>query len=213
MENLLFLEVSALWNLKVDGKDFWVWSGGVGLIGGGSGGGGGGVEDVVDESNAGVGDGGADFGRDATGSDSNGGSIGADFNTDSVGADLDVDNLGADSDVGADSDAGRAGVDPDAGCSGGGAGSGGEASLSDIISSIISRGGECTSTMLCCVLSFLFDWETLSLEEVLDLLLLLMVPLYALMSSVKQFYTINLNRINLGRWEIINRTSIWFIHG
>lgn len=182
MKNLLLLEISALLNVKVDGTDFWVWSSGVDSIGvGGGGGGGGGVGSIIDESNGGTGDAGADFGEDDA--DFNGDNIGADFNTDNVGADFDVDNFGA------DSDAGSVDVDFDAGCSGGNGGSGGEAGSSvilDITSSIISRGGECTSTMLCCVLSFPFDREILSMEEVLDLLLLLMFPLYEQMSSVKQ---------------------------
>lgn len=85
---------------------------------------------------------------------------------------------------GADSDLGSVGVDFDADSSDENVG--GEAGLSGITSSIMSRGGECTSTMLCCVLNFPFDREILSTEEVLDLLLSLMVPLYELM-SVNQF--------------------------
>lgn len=205
------MEVSALLNVKVDGADFWVWSSGINPIGVGGGGGGGGG--IIDEFNTGANDAGADF---------NGGSIDADLITDSVGADFDVDS------VGADSDAGRIGVDFDAGSCGGnvgagnadedGGGDGGKASSSDITSSIIWRGGECTSTMLwmlCCVLSFPFDWELLSMEEMLDLLLLLMVPLNALMSSVKQCCKINLHLIiyPCKIREIIYRMNIWFICG
>jgi len=184
LENLLFLEVSALLNVKVDDKDFLVWNSEIDPIGvgGGGGGGGGGVGDIVDESNASVdvGDAGADFGRNDTGANFNGGNIGADFNADSVGADFDMGNVGADSDAGRVVD-----FDADSSVIGGSVGAGSKADLSGIISSIISRGGECTSTMLCCVLSFPFDRKILSMEDVLDLLLLLMVPLYALMSSVK----------------------------
>lgn len=164
----LLLEVSALLNVKVDGTDFWVWNDGVDSIGvGGNGGGsGGGVGGIVDKS-AGIGDAGADFGEGDTKDVFN---RRVDFNTENDGADFDVDNFGGDSDAGS--------VDFDAGTFG-------KAGLLGITSSIISRGGECTSTMLCCVLSFPFDREILSTEEVLDLLLSL-VPLYELM-SVKEF--------------------------
>jgi hypothetical protein len=166
LKDLVLLEASALLNVKVDGADFWVWSTGIDPnigVGGGDGGGSGGGVGGIAASNAG-----ADF---------NGGNIGTDFNTDNVGADFEVGNVRTDSDassVGVDFDESSSSVSAD-----------GKACLSGITSSIISRGGECTSTMLCCVLSFPFDWEVLSVEEVLDLLLLLMVPLYALMSSVK----------------------------
>lgn len=176
LKNLLLLEVSALLNVKaVDGTDFWVWSNGVISIGVGGGGSGGGVGGI-DESNDSTGDAGADFGDDED--DFNRGSIGAEFNAKNVGADFDVGNFGA------DSDADNVGIDFDAGSSDKSAG--GEAGSSGTTSSITSRGGECTSTMLCCVLNFPFDREILSAEEVLDLLLSLMVPLYELM-SVKQF--------------------------
>lgn len=174
MKKLLLLEVSALLNVKVEGTDFWVWSNGVVSIsiGGGSGGG---VGGIVDEPN--TGDAGADFwsGED----DFNRGSIGADFNTENVGTDFDVDNFGADSDMGSSAE-----VDFDADSSDDRAGD--EAGSSDVTFSTMSRGGECTSTMLCCILNFPFDREILSTDEVLDLLLSLMVPLYALM-SVNQF--------------------------
>lgn len=204
MKKWLFLNVPILLSIKVDGKDFWGWSNEIDPIGvdGGGSGSGGGIGGTVDEFNAGVDDTGVDFTEDNTG---------ADFNTDSVGADFDVDN------VGADSGSGRIGVDFDVNSSVGGNVAigvivGGIISLPGIISSIISWGGECTSTMLCCVLNFPIDWEMLSMEDVLDLLLLLMVPLYALMSSVKQFAKLICINYPWKRWEIIYRISIWFIH-
>lgn len=152
MKNLIFFETSVLLGIEiVEGADFWVCSGGIGLIGvgGGGGGGGGGVEDIFAETNAG--DAGADFGENNASVDCNTGNIGADFDVANVdfGVNVDIDSAGK-------SD----GTD-----------------LSDITSGIISRGGECTSTILCCVLSFPCDSEILSVEEILDLLLLLMVPL------------------------------------
>lgn len=187
------MKVPTLLSIKVDGKDFWGWSNEIDPIGvddSGSGSGGG-VGGIVDEFNAGVSDTGA-VTADDTGIDFTEGNTGAYFNTDSVGADFDVDN------VGADSDSGRIGVDFDVNSSVGGSVAigvmvGGIISLSGIISSIISWGGECTSTTLCCILNFPFDWEMLLMEDVLDLLLLLMLPLYALISSVKQFCKINLH--------------------
>lgn len=124
---------------------------------GGGGGGGGGVEGIFDVEDTfdEAGDAGADFGGD---------SAGVDFNADNIGADLHADSVvGTEFDVGADT---------------GGSSTFSRTSLSDITSSgIKSRGGECTSTMLCCVLSLLCDSEVLSKEETLDLLLLLMAPL------------------------------------
>lgn len=148
METSILLDVE-----NVEGADFWVWSGGVGLIGvDGGGGGGGGVEGIFDEANAG--DAGAEFGRD---------SAGVDFRVDSIGADFDTASVDVGVNIGADS----SGKSDDTGGTG----------LSDITSDIIWRGGECTSTMLCCVLSFPCDSEVLSMEEMLDLLLLLVAPL------------------------------------
>lgn len=149
METSILLDVE-----NVEGADFWVCSGGVGLIGVGGGGGGGGgveVEGIFDEANAG--DAGAEFGRD---------SAGVDFRVDNIGADFDTASVDVDVNIGADS----SGESDD-----------GDTGLSDIISDIIWRGGECTSTMLCCVLSFPCDSEVLSMDEMLDLLLLLMAPL------------------------------------
>lgn len=148
LKNLIFLETSVLLGIEiVEDADFWVCSGGIGLIGvgGGGGGGGGGVEEIFDEANAG--DAGADFGEDSAGDDCNTGNIGADF---------DVANVDFGVNVAADN-----------------ADKSGGAGLSDITSGITSRGGECTSTILCCVLSFPCDSEMLSVEELLDLLLLL----------------------------------------
>lgn len=137
---------------NVEGADFWVWSGGIDPIGvGGGGGDDGGVEGIFDEANAG--DAGADFGIDSADVDFRVESIGADFHTVSI-------------DVGVNIDADSAGESGDGGIR-----------LSDITSGIIWRGGKCTSTMLCCMLSFPCDSEVLSMEETLDLLLLLVPPL------------------------------------
>lgn len=111
------------------------------------------MEDTFDEANAG--DAGADFG---------GVSAGIDFSADNIGADLDADSV--------------VDIDFDVDANTGGSSTFSDSSLPNITSSgIRSRGGECTSTMLCCVLSFLCDSEVLSIEETLDLLLLLVAPL------------------------------------
>lgn len=153
------METSVLLNVEVvEGADFWVWNGGmdpIGVGGGGGGGGGGEVEGIFDEANAG--DAGADFGED---------SADVDFSVDSIGTDFDVGSVGIDFGVNVGADSG-----------GESSGAFASTSLSDITSGIISRGGECTSTMLCCVLSFPCDSEVLSMEETLDLLLLLVAPL------------------------------------
>jgi len=83
LKNLIFLQTSVLLGIEIiEGADFLVCSGGIGLIGVG----GGGVEDIFDEAN--TSDAGANFGED--------------FNTDNIGADFDVANVDFDINVDVD---------------------------------------------------------------------------------------------------------------
>lgn len=124
----------------------------------GGGGGGGGVEGTIDKVSADLGAG-----------DTTGGSTGIGFSAGSVaGVDFDA------GDAGAGFGAGNAGIGFGAGNASGNVGAGnaggGESDL-PIISGIKSRGGECTSTMLCCVCTLPLASKVLSIEETLDLLL------------------------------------------
>lgn len=88
---------------------------------------------------------------------------------------------------------------------------GGSVCFSGMTSGTIPRGGECTSTMLCDVLSFLFcDW-TLSIEETLVLLLLHITSLYAPISSVKQFHDINTKIIDNNKKQFIRKILHLFV--
>lgn len=187
----------------VSGVEFCrTWSGDVGDADGG-GGGGGGVDDNDnddddDDKDAEI-DRGANAGRGGgIGTDIGAGDAGADFVTSETdfgglgagtGTDFCVDNVGvggsaagvafgasnAGSIAGASSAGGKTGA--------GGAGGGGGVGLSATPSatSMTLRGGECTSTTLCCVMLSFLEYEdgVLSAEESLDRSPLLVSPLRA----------------------------------